>query len=321
MTRQFEITTGSRLHFGLVSHAPADGAGFGGAGLMIDSPGFQVVAEKNERDVVEGDEPFRTRAEEFVNRYRQYGTSNSPPPCRIRICRTISPHCGLGSGTQLGMAVARALSLLAGDDHRDAESLGLRIGRGRRSAIGIHGFARGGFLVDGGKAAAGQIGSLTARVDFPAEWRLLLVTPTDEIGLSGRAETDAFARLPSMSESTTNRLRGIVLTRLLPAVVEADFDVCGKALFDFGRAVGKYFAVIQGGTYASPLMRGLVEQLHQQGLQGVGQTSWGATIFVLTRDSNSAEELAADLSTDPRWNHCRFHIAAPMNTGAVVTMT
>ena len=288
---------------------------------MIDSPGFQVIAEKSGRDVVEGDEPFRARAEQVVRRYRQFDAGNSQPSCRIRICRTISPHCGLGSGTQLAMAVARALALLAGDSHCDAESLGLRIGRGQRSAIGIHGFARGGFLVDGGKTDDGEISSLTARVDFPSAWRFLLITPPDEAGLSGRAETDAFTRLPGMSESKTNRLFEIVGGRLLPAVAEADFNVCGEALFDYGRMVGEYFAAMQGGTYASPLMRELVEQLREQGLSGVGQTSWGATIFVLTRDSNAAEELAADLSTDSRWNRCRFHTAAPMNTGAVVTVT
>ena len=62
----------------------------------------------------------------------------------------------------------------------------------------------------------------------------------------------------------------------------------------------------------------LVDHVRAQGHQGVGQTSWGPTLFVLTKNVAAAENLVADLASESRWNDCRFHIAAPMNTGAVI---
>lgn len=329
MPRQVEITTGSRLHFGLLSHAPGastdelrassgrSGREFGGAGLMIDRPGFRLCALASECDLFEGEEPFRSRAADFVDRYRSAGPSSSASACRIRIEQVVPMHVGLGSGTQLGMAVARAMSLLEGDAQGEAIALARRVGRGRRSALGIHGFQHGGFLVDGGRSAAGQIGPLVARADFPAEWRFLLVTPRGEDGLAGEAEADAFARLPGMPQSITDRLCRLVLMELLPSVLAADFHACGEALHAFNRVVGEYFAPVQGGVYRNPLMRELVVQLRDRGVAGVGQTSWGPTIFALFPNQQTAEELAAALSTDERWNGCQIEIAAPLNTAAV----
>ena len=321
MTRQIEITTGARLHFGLLSHAPATGGQFGGAGLMIDSPRFRIIVQPDERDVVEGNEEARIRCQQFVSMYRQNCPAHcQPPQCRILIQESVPLHRGLGSGTQLGMAVARGLSLMAGDADADEFVLARRANRGARSALGIHGFTQGGFLVDGGKRAGRDIGSLAAHAEFPPQWRLLLVTPAGKVGLAGTAESDAFSHLPGMPLCVTGRLRRIALMQLLPAVINTDFDTFADALFEFGRTVGEYFAPVQAGTYANPEMRQLVERLRNRGVQGVGQTSWGPTIFALTPDDASAERLEAEISADEQWSGCRFQIAAPMNSGAVVTI-
>lgn len=319
MTREITITTGARLHFGLLSHRPAAGRTFGGAGLMVDAPRFKIVARPSEVDVVKGSPDSMSRGEAFLACYRNNCLQNHQPlPCRLEIRDEISPHTGLGSGTQLGLAIAQALALLGGDDDVEPAALAERVGRGARSALGIHGFNRGGFLVDGGKSGDASIGVLAARVEFPADWRMLLITPDTKPGLSGAPEREAFAQLPSMPQTTTDRLCGIVLMRMLPAIVEANFAQCGEALFEFGRTVGEYFASVQGGIYADESMSRLVEHLRQAGIQGVGQTSWGPTIFALCPDQKSAEQLAADSATDPRWSSCRCLVTAPMNTGCVI---
>jgi beta-RFAP synthase len=237
----------------------------------------------------------------------------------MRIDEAIPGHIGLGSGTQLGMAVAKVLSALVGENSVKPSELARRVNRGRRSALGIHGFATGGFLVDGGKRTEGDVGALLDRADFPVEWRFVLVTPADATGLSGNAELDAFARLPAMPAGTTGRLCSILLLELLPAVLEADFDTCGAALYEFGRLVGDYFAPVQGGTYATPATTELVRRLRQRGIRGVGQTSWGPTLFALCPDPPAAEELKRDLAAS-RWCDCRFSIAAPLNRGALVRL-
>jgi beta-RFAP synthase len=196
--------------------------------------------------------------------------------------------------------------------------LAQRVGRGARSALGIHGFARGGFLIDGGKSRPDVVGTLAARADFPADWRMLLVTPESRPGLAGSAEIDAFGKLPGMSGATCDHLCRIVLAELLPAVLEADFKACGEALYEFGENVGEYFAPVQGGVYADAEMAELVAHLRQRGVRGVGQTSWGPTIFALCSNANEAAALVHDLAECGRWNDCRMCLAAPLNTGAAI---
>jgi predicted sugar kinase len=98
---QIIITTGARLHFGILSYEPVSGRHFGGAGLMIDSPGFHLLVTPNARDVVFGPEDYKIRGLEFLNRYRSLALKQQPPPCRLELRSTIPSHLGLGSGTQL----------------------------------------------------------------------------------------------------------------------------------------------------------------------------------------------------------------------------
>ena len=321
MTSQVEITTGARLHFGILSHVPSGGREFGGAGLMIDSPGFQMVVQPDDRDNIEADEPYRSRIIQILERIRASAPSRVIPQCRIRVLRSIPPHSGFGSGTQLGMAVSRALSILTGEDEADAITLARRVSRGARSAIGIHGFSQGGFLVDAGKAEQGEIAPLAGRVEFPSAWRILLVAPRDVAGLFGAVEEKAFARLPGMSAESTQHLRQIATEQLLPMVAAADFANFSEALYEFGQVVGRYFAPAQGGVFANPLMCQLADVLRAFGIRGVGQSSWGPTLFALVEDADSADKLAAELAADVSWQACDFHVAAAMNHAATVRIT
>ncbi len=331
MTGQVVIRTGARLHFGLLSDQPDRERRFGGAGLMIDTPGFQLVARRAECHSIEitcdtaddatAAHDIHVRCEEFRERFLERCAAGARSNgFRIEVRRAIPSHHGLGSGTQFALAVAKALSLLMGEDETDAVALANRVERGARSAMGIHGFERGGFLIDGGKHSETEIGQLAAHAPFPAEWRMLLVTPVVAKGLSGEAERTAFNKLPPMSHSMVDRLSGLLRNELLPAVVNARFDACGDSLYDFGRAVGEYFAPIQGGVYACRQMSELVGHLRFLGIRGVGQTSWGPSIFVLMPDSETANALIVDLEADDRFFDCRFQVARAMNHGAEVLM-
>ena len=318
MSSKIQITTGARLHFGMLSCAAATRRQFGGVGLMVDSPGCQITFERADHASITGPPESCLRVEEFAGRYCERFSADPPPPCRIEIRNEIPSHLGLGSGTQLGMAVARGLSMIAGEDCDDAVELADRVNRGKRSAVGLHGFARGGLIVEAGKRSASESGALVSRVEFPGGWRLVLARPPDGAGLSGAAELDAFSRLPAMPIAMTGRLCRIVLLDLLPAVIEANFDACGESLYEFGRTVGEYFAPLQGGIYANARMAKLVTALQTEGIRGVGQTSWGPTLFILCSDAISADGLVAHLAADPQWADCRFQITKPRNHGADV---
>jgi beta-ribofuranosylaminobenzene 5'-phosphate synthase len=334
------ITTGARLHFGFFAHRPPvpetdpgssiagslEQTNYGGIGLMIDSPSYVVAASKSDRDrsaYLQADTSGAERVLRIVADYRRAcPTERLPPPCAIEVRQAIPSHSGLGSGTQLAMAVAQALALLAGDGQVDAVTLARRAGRGKRSAIGIHGFARGGFLVDGGKRSDDEIGRLVARADFPDDWRWLLVAPIDKsgTGLSGQEEIHVLEQLPRIPLTLTERLCRLALLEMLPAIEARDCDWFGEALYEFGQSVGNYFRPVQGGRYADPRMAALVEWLRAEGVRGVAQTSWGPTIAASCRDASGANALKDRVLADDRWQGCQAQIACPLNTGAAIQL-
>jgi beta-RFAP synthase len=312
------VTTGARLHFGLLGHGQPGRRQFGGIGVMIDRPGFVVRASPAPIDeLVCG--VWLERVVALLARLRAARASSAAvEPLRIEIMHAPPSHAGLGSGTQLGMAVAKTLSVLAGEPDLSAEELARRAGRGQRSALGLHGFQHGGLLIEAGQHAPGEISPLVARVDFPTHWRFVLARPVGATGLSGADERNGFARLAPMPQTITDSLCRIALMEILPAAVEGDYAKAGASIGHFGRLVGEYFAPVQGGVFADERMRRLANVLEAREIHGFGQSSWGPTLFVLCPDLEFASQLILDLANDPAGADCEFTIAAPLNQGARV---
>lgn len=326
MPSRVTVSTGARLHFGLLAHAPQAKRQFGGVGLMVERPGFQLAAEQldDERAVDEysGPDIWRQRVLDVVRNCRTLSESSRSTvgSCRWSLAATIEHHVGLGSGTQLALAVARAYSALEGGQPLDTTRLASRAGRGLRSALGIHGFQEGGLLLEGGKRSTEQVSPAVARVTWPEEWQLLLIRPRNVRGLCGPAEIEAFAKLPPMAAAISAQLCQLALLELLPAALEHDFDACSEALFQFGRLVGEYFAPAQGGIYASPQITSLVKYLREQGIRGVGQSSWGPTAFVMCPEKQTAAQLRNDL-IDNGWDDCEILCTSAKNAGAKVEVS
>lgn len=313
-----DVITGSRLHFGPLSVAAPAGGKFGGVGLMIDAPRVALSARIFEVDTVLAEPEIADRVSRFVKQIRLSAPEIDWPPFEITVHESAPSHCGFGSGTQLGLAVARAASILCEEKVPSLEMLARRVGRGFRSAVGLYGFERGGFLVDGGRADTTRLGTLVARVDFPADWRFVLAAPREIAGLSGEAEQSAFARQPPMPAILTAELCRIVLMDWLPAVIDPDFERCSGAMTAFGNAVGDFFSHSQGGTFAHPRMADWAARIQQRGIQGVAQTSWGPTLAALCSSVETAEQLQRDFANDNAWNDCSFQVVAPLNRGAFV---
>jgi beta-RFAP synthase len=319
-SREIVVTTGSRLHFGLFAHGRSGGRQFGGMGVMIDNPGFAIRARPAAVDELHCGR-WAKRVTKLLSRLRLTSKSGAPlPALRLEIAHAPPAHVGLGSGTQLGMALATICSILGGEDEVPAVELARRAGRGLRSAVGLYGFRQGGLVVEAGKQTPDEISPLVARIDFPADWRFALVRPQGVTGLAGSEEMTGFARLAPMPESLTNRLCRLALTEVVPAAIEHDFEQASAAIGQFGRLVGEYFAPVQGGILADDRMRRLAEKVPSN-LRGVGQTSWGPTLFILCPGADVARDLSADLAGDSAAADCEFTIAAPLNRGATVDLS
>lgn len=299
MTR---VTAPSRLHFGLLALPGGQperwpgldgGPGlpvrhYGGVGLMVDRPGLAVRVEPAAEWAADG--PLATRALAFAQRFVSSLPAAERRPLRVTVEHAPAEHTGLGVGTQLGLAVARAVAVELGHPDWPAAELAGRVGRGERSGIGVHGFDRGGLIVEGGKLPAEAVSPLVARLDFPAEWAVLLLNPDGGTGWHGGRERSALARLgPAPAE--TEALCRLVLTGLLPALASADLDLFGEALYELNARVGDVFARAQGGRYGSPAVAACVARLRGLGVKGVGQSSWGPTVFGVVRRGEAADLL------------------------------
>ncbi len=310
-SRAVQVFAPSRLHFGMLSVNRAGGRQFGGIGAMIEAPGLHLRLRRAERLEVAGLLAERTRR--IVASLIAGGGGMR---CRIEVMQAPREHTGLGTGTQLSMAVAAGLNALEGRPPLDAVQLAGCVGRGERSAVGLYGFVHGGLLLEGGKTAAEEVSPLVARAELPAAWRFVLVCPRDEVGLSGEAERQAFATLPAVPEERSRRLEYLAREILLPAAAQADFDAFSDALYEFGYLAGLSFAEKQGGPFAGERLAGLVALARRLGRRGVGQSSWGPTLFVLCADERSAVEFREQLIEASQDRYLETWISAANNRGA-----
>jgi beta-RFAP synthase len=310
--RPLTITAGSRLHFGMFSFGHPGTREFGGVGTMIDAPGIRVQVTSAERLTAEG--PLAQRALETARRVTRSWGETSDLPCEIRILRAPRLHVGLGVGTQLALAVSRALHAFFARGFLNAEAEARRAGRGLRSAIGLHGFQHGGLLVESGKTREEEISPLVALYPLPESWRWVLFCPSMSTGLSGADEQAAFARLPPVPEELTAQLCREAMLELLPAAVSQDFRAFSRSLYRFGQMAGRCFATQQAGVYATREAAELVQRIRHEGIEGVGQSSWGPTLFALAGSEADAHSLAEGL----RQPGMEITIARPLNHGAVI---
>ncbi len=278
----------ARLHFGVLDLAGRLGRHFGGLGAAIPCPSLLLEVTPAANLSAEG--PDSERALEFARRFLAFHSRTGGG--RLVIRRSIPGHAGLGSGTQLGLAVARGLAEVHGLP-TDTLELARAISRGKRSAIGTWTFAMGGFIVEGGRRPGSEgVAPLLARFAVPPGWRCVVAVPPGPRGLSGEAEAAAFDRLPAPPDREVERVSHLVLMQLLPALVEADLASFGNALSTVQRITGAWFAAQQGGIFSPGASEQLVSDMAGWGAAGVGQSSWGPAVYGLVDGPKAAGELA-----------------------------
>jgi predicted sugar kinase len=177
----------------------------------------------------------------------------------------------------------------------------------------------GGLIVERGKLPNERIAPLDCRLDLPEEWRFLLVRPERDSGLSGEREREAFARLPQVPPAVTDELAAELHERMLPAAAQGRFDDFSESVYQFGRLAGTCFAAQQGGPYNGPLLAEIVGAVRSLGITGVGQSSWGPTVFALLPDASGYERLVSRLVERFRSEPLHVSLAAPDNGGARIT--
>ena len=326
MLEPVRVQAPSRLHFGLASFDNPGGRSFGGAGVMIDTPCLDLriwrhkppqrmactdgnslrllandglVAPGSAGESTQTMDGSQERIEQTLRRLE------SAWGLKTQFCAQLLSgpprHAGLGSGTQLCAAISAGAARLLALWPLDAQALAKWSARGARSAVGLHGFLHGGLIYEDGKLPGESMGRLRKHVNPPDSWRIvLLLSRKEQAGYSGEAESNAFTQAGTVSDAKRAQLLAILENRMIPAAEGGDFDQFASAVGEYGELAGSCFKSVQGGrSYASENIQTVVDTLRQWGYEGVGQSSWGPTIYCFCPNANEAENLQRRLKNEP----------------------
>ncbi|MEL7567074.1 MAG: beta-ribofuranosylaminobenzene 5'-phosphate synthase family protein [Dehalobacterium sp.] len=290
---QFWVKTGARIHLGQLDLSGSLGRLYGGIGLAIDQPALELTVEKSNRLMIISPESEQRRIQNISKKYLEF---YQLPGAKINLRHFMPSHSGLGSGTQLALALGFALTRVYQLQPSLAELAGITDRESSRSGIGVAAFAQGGFLLDGGVPVSQVTGKfkvppLLTRIHFPEEWAIILALPDKEEKMFGLKEEKTFKSLLPMEEHISGIISRLILMKLLPGLIEKDLKSFGQAVTEIQKHLGNYFAPVQGGQYACALGAKLSEYLLSQGAAGVGQSSWGPAIYGFTDQEKKADLL------------------------------
>lgn len=288
------VSTGSRLHFGLLDTV----APFGGVGVMIDDPATEIVLRHDQR--FRCDDPAAARVRAIAQRVAEQSGHRELPACRIGIMRRPPAHQGLGSGTQLAMAVADAICQYSNLEIGPIALARTIAGRGERSAVGIHGYFHGGLIYESESVGSSEeVNPIRQRIELPDHWRVAVFQPAQTTSpVSGDTEREKFSKLAPADAAIRQELKSLIEQTMFPAAGQGDFQSFASAISKYNHRSGMLFAPVQGGPYNGQAVSKLIAALLDRGAQGVGQSSWGNSVFAWFESAAEASEFIGDLPAD-----------------------
>ncbi|MEM6998488.1 MAG: beta-ribofuranosylaminobenzene 5'-phosphate synthase family protein [Pseudomonadota bacterium] len=316
-SRSVSVNAPARLHLGFLDMHGGLGRKFGSLGLSITEINTSLVAKYADDINITG--PSSVRAENYAEQVlTHFGIDGG---VKMNINTAIPEHAGLGSGTQLSLAVASAIVNLYNVPEQHASHLAAMLHRGARSGVGIGTFMHGGFIVDAGRGEKTDVPPVISHMFFPEHWRIILIFDDEAEGINGLPERRAFNTLSPMDDETSAMLCRLTLMQALPAISENDCSRFGGAITQIQNIIGDYFADAQGGRYTSPLLKPILETMSAEGATGIGQSSWGPTGFALFADETIAFQALKKIREE--WqseSRLRFVMSKACNDPAIISV-
>lgn len=322
---KIKVSAPARIHMGILNPSRSTGKRlFGSVGVGIQQPRTEVEAESSDSLDVRGQAVVESKvfARTVLDHYGLKGV-------KIRVLLVPQRHAGLGSTTQLSLSIATAITRAYGLNVEPIE-LATILGRGKQSAVGTYVFQRGGFIVEGGWGEKTRFPPLLSHYPFPEDWRFLIIVPPKK-GLDETQEIEAFEKMQAPRTDLVNEACFRLLLGMAPAVVERNIKAFGENLTRLQEIVGTMFSQVQGGVFR-PDSALLMQKLEEMGAAGLGQSSWGPTVYALfdgeTSKSvenllrkeiihnNAKEESAGNVQWDSEWG--KIYLTRADNRGAVV---
>ncbi len=310
----------ARLHMGFLDLSGSLGRHFGSIGVALNEPVTHLVIKHNPSPLLQN-----VNNNEFLNRVEKYRATfceafQIQNTTQIEVIETIPEHIGLGSGTQMALAVGAGLNAFYGLN-LSVRDIAATMDRGLRSGIGIGIFEKGGLIVDGGRGENTLTPPMLARFDVPENWRFILVFDERGQGLHGSQEVEAFKTLSAFPRHIAERLSYLLLMQAMPAIAEKDLVRFGEVITELQRTVGEHFSPAQGGIFTSENVANAMQWLAERGAVAIGQTSWGPTGFCLVENSEIAESLTKQAQTVFEKTPLHFSIVSARNSGGEITIS
>lgn len=302
------IETPSRLHITLIDLNGSLGRIDGGVGLTIREPNLILKAETIE-DNIEVVFEESSLSKELMDEYRDkieisakkiIEFSKIDTGFKFTLKKTYPAHSGLGSGTQISLAVGKIILKLHNHD-MNASKIARIVGRGGTSGIGVRAFDHGGFIIDGGhridekpdflpsSASSAPPAPLITRYDFPEDWNIILAIPDVPAGASGPKEVNIFQKYCPIPLNDVQRLSHILLVKMMPSVVEGDLDSFGDSVNMIQNTGFKKIEL----ELQDPIINEIIENMRSEGAAGVGMSSFGPTVYAITGDKTKGISRAA----------------------------
>ena len=316
-SRDVSVHAPARLHLGFIDMHGGLDRKFGSLGLSISGVETALLAEYADDIDISG--PSSDRAANYAEQVlSHFGIDGG---VKMAIDSAIPEHAGLGSGTQLSLAVASAIAHLYDIPEQNISRLATILHRGARSGIGIGTFMYGGFIVDGGRGENTEVPPVICHMSFPEHWRIVLIFDDEAEGINGVPERRAFNTLGPMPEESAGLISRLTLMQALPAISENDCSRFGDAITRIQNIVGDYFADAQGGRYTSPLLKPILDSMANDGATGFGQSSWGPTGFAIFPDETLAfQSMKRHREEWQSESRLRFVMSKARNTNATISI-
>ncbi len=299
---------------GFIDLSGSLGRNFGSIGVALNEIATQLTVSFSEQLIIQGASSIR--AEKCTKIL--CGVLKVSDQLKIEIESAIPEHVGLGSGTQMALAIGSALNGFY-DLGLSVREIAQLTDRGMRSGIGIGVFEQGGLVVDGGRGCDTLTPPVISHMDIPESWRFILVFDQRGQGLHGEQEINAFKELPPFPHQEAARLCYLLMMQGLPAVAENNIELFGDVITQLQQSVGEHFASVQGGVFTSLEVAKVMQWLAQQGAVAIGQTSWGPTGFCAVDGAEKAEALRAEIQKNfSHFSNLSFVVASARNSGGDV---
>ena len=323
---RLRIVTPSRLHFGLIDLNGSSGRIDGGMGVALEKPGWEIEASESSEFHVEGEGQILGR--ELLTHLCE-NIQNLQVPVNILIRESLPQHIGLGSKTQLALAIATGVLRINGYQ-KDLRTLANIMGRGGTSGIGVSAFDKGGCILDAGhsfgpngeknsflpsSASNAKPPPVVMQSLVPKDWKFIIGLPSVKQGASGLSEVEIFRENCPISKEDTNEISHTILMKMVPALLESDIHKFGEGLLNLTQLGFKRLEI----HLQHPIIRELIEISLACGCVGANMSSFGPVTFALTDSTEIAKETSQKWDTHlKRTVGGKIWITSANNTGAMI---